>query len=145
MLKIIKQTKVLYHVFIFFKDNLLPRPRDCYDIKYADPLSKSGVYRIYPEFNRPQGFLVRCDQETDGGGWTVSLNIKKYFHYLYILLWMIILFYLYCLLFLNWIADTYLGKINRKKITHFFIYLKNKIILSVLEKVLLHRFYLCSF
>jgi len=55
-------------------DKSLPRPRDCYDIKYADPLSQSGTYRIYPEFNRPQGFLVRCDQETDGGGWTLVQN-----------------------------------------------------------------------
>jgi len=49
-------------------------PRDCYDIKHSDPLSTSGIYRIYPEFNRPQGFLVRCDQSTDGGGWIVAQN-----------------------------------------------------------------------
>jgi len=55
-------------------DNFSSRPRDCYDIKHADPLSPSGIYRIYPEFNRPQGFLVRCDQVTDGGGWTVIQN-----------------------------------------------------------------------
>jgi len=55
-------------------DNFSSRPRDCYDIKHADPLSPSGIYRIYPEFNRPQGFLVRCDQDTDGGGWIVVQN-----------------------------------------------------------------------
>jgi len=56
------------------QDNSLPRPRDCYDIKHANPLSQSGIYRIYPELNRPQGFLVRCDQDTDGGGWTMIQN-----------------------------------------------------------------------
>jgi len=45
------------------------RPRDCYDIKKIDPLSPSGVYKIYPVFS--EGLLVYCDQETEGGGWTL--------------------------------------------------------------------------
>lgn len=41
--------------------------RDCQDVqKFSD---KSGVYTIYPEGTN--GVKVRCDMETDGGGWTV--------------------------------------------------------------------------
>jgi len=47
------------------------RPRDCFDIKHMYPLSKTGVYRIYPTYNRPEGFRVLCDMRTDGGGWIV--------------------------------------------------------------------------
>ena len=49
------------------------QPRDCYDVKKLDPLSPSGVYKIYPVFSDIEGFLVYCDQETEGGGWTVCL------------------------------------------------------------------------
>merc|ERR1712183_156520 len=56
------------------EDKCSSRPRECYDIKHADGDAQSGIYRIYPEFNRPQGFLVRCDQVTDGGGWTIIQN-----------------------------------------------------------------------
>jgi len=47
------------------------QPRDCYDVKKLDPLSPSGVYKIYPVFSDIEGFLVYCDQETEGGGWTL--------------------------------------------------------------------------
>jgi len=47
------------------------QPRDCYDIKKLDPTAPSGVYKIYPVFSEIEGFLVYCDQETDGGGWTL--------------------------------------------------------------------------
>jgi len=47
------------------------QPRDCYDIKKLDPLLPSGVYKIYPVFGDVDGFLAYCDQDTDGGGWTL--------------------------------------------------------------------------
>lgn len=53
------------------RDKFHKKPRDCYDIKKLNVTSQSGVYRIHGVFSRPEGFLVYCDQETDGGGWTV--------------------------------------------------------------------------
>ncbi|XP_019643109.1 PREDICTED: fibrinogen C domain-containing protein 1-like [Branchiostoma belcheri] len=46
------------------------KPCDCKEIHDMDPTLPSGIYMIYPRDNQP-GFLVYCDMETDGGGWTV--------------------------------------------------------------------------
>lgn len=35
--------------------------------------SISGIYRIQPEHS-PESFLVLCDMETNGGGWTYIHN-----------------------------------------------------------------------
>ncbi|XP_061186908.1 ryncolin-4-like [Saccostrea echinata] len=43
-------------------------PRDCYDILLTGN-RESKVYTIYPK--EGSRFQVYCDQETDGGGWTV--------------------------------------------------------------------------
>lgn len=46
----------------------------CHDIRIKQQASKSGLYLIHPP-NVVQGpWKVFCDQESDGGGWTVSLN-----------------------------------------------------------------------
>lgn len=49
------------------------RPRDCFDIKFADEGARTGLYRIYPPMiaYHPAGLQVLCDMETDGGGWVV--------------------------------------------------------------------------
>ncbi|KAL3866600.1 hypothetical protein ACJMK2_043886 [Sinanodonta woodiana] len=44
------------------------RPADCQDVKRLG-CTTSGVYVIYPAGT--DGFRVRCDQDTYGGGWTV--------------------------------------------------------------------------
>jgi hypothetical protein len=46
---------------------LLP---DCNAIHLAFPTLPSGVYLVQPP-NFPQPFSVRCDMETEGGGWTL--------------------------------------------------------------------------
>ncbi|KAK3583564.1 hypothetical protein CHS0354_026153 [Potamilus streckersoni] len=44
------------------------RPTDCQDVKRLG-CTTSGIYIIYPAGT--DGFRVRCDQDTSGGGWTV--------------------------------------------------------------------------
>ncbi|CAL4059491.1 unnamed protein product [Meganyctiphanes norvegica] len=45
--------------------------RNCLDL-LNDGIVISGPYTIYPNLNRPADpVLVFCDQDTDGGGWTV--------------------------------------------------------------------------
>ncbi|KAI8514495.1 Fibrinogen C domain-containing protein 1 [Branchiostoma belcheri] len=46
------------------------RPQDCQDILDNDETTPSGVYMVYPRDNLG-GFLVYCDMDTDGGGWTL--------------------------------------------------------------------------
>ncbi len=45
----------------------------CLRIKQMKGSSKSGVYKINPEWNN--AFEVYCDMETDGGGWTYLVTI----------------------------------------------------------------------
>ncbi|KAL3847222.1 hypothetical protein ACJMK2_018144 [Sinanodonta woodiana] len=45
------------------------RPRNCQEILCAGQTS-SGIFKIYPDQNS-NGVSVRCDMDTDGGGWTV--------------------------------------------------------------------------
>ncbi|KAL3885231.1 hypothetical protein ACJMK2_025319 [Sinanodonta woodiana] len=47
---------------------LIKKPRDCQEM-YQRGYNTTGVYVIYPD-GLPQGIYVRCDMETDGGGWT---------------------------------------------------------------------------
>ncbi|KAL3885243.1 hypothetical protein ACJMK2_025331 [Sinanodonta woodiana] len=44
------------------------KPRDCQEL-YQKGFTRTGVYVIYPD-GRQQGIYVRCDMDTDGGGWT---------------------------------------------------------------------------
>ncbi|XP_073449521.1 tenascin-N [Aquarana catesbeiana] len=45
-------------------------PVDCVQTRMAGN-RKSGVYTIYPGGENTQGIRAYCDQDTDGGGWTV--------------------------------------------------------------------------
>merc|ERR1739838_624047 len=47
----------------------LSKPRDCYDIKFDEPTSTSGVYTVYLPDGHPGGIEVFCDMKTDAGGW----------------------------------------------------------------------------
>lgn len=50
------------------------RPRHCRDLQ-LDGDSASGVRRVFPFRDSPDAAAtVYCDQETDGGGWTVMLR-----------------------------------------------------------------------
>merc|ERR1739838_108798 len=49
----------------------IKKPRDCYDIKFDEPTSTSGVYTVYLPDGHPGGIEVFCDMETDAGGWLV--------------------------------------------------------------------------
>ncbi|XP_072275309.1 tenascin-N-like [Pyxicephalus adspersus] len=45
-------------------------PVDCVQVRMAGN-AQSGVYTIYPGGENTNGIRVYCDQDTDGGGWTV--------------------------------------------------------------------------
>ncbi|KAL3885222.1 hypothetical protein ACJMK2_025310 [Sinanodonta woodiana] len=51
------------------QNDYIGKPRDCQDI-YQMGFTKTGGYIIYPK-GHPRGIYVRCDMDTDGGGWTV--------------------------------------------------------------------------
>jgi len=44
--------------------------------------NETGVYTIYPTGHLDSSIDVLCDQETDGGGWIVSIIVLvvHYFH-----------------------------------------------------------------
>lgn len=46
------------------------KPVDCQDYIGLGSTT-TGIYTIYPTGSSPEGFQVRCDMDTDGGGWTV--------------------------------------------------------------------------
>ena len=51
------------------------RPKDCYDLKcYNVSKAKDGPHTIYPDAPDLPSLPVSCDQETDGGGWIMSLR-----------------------------------------------------------------------
>ncbi|XP_066269722.1 ficolin-1-like [Branchiostoma lanceolatum] len=51
-------------------ETVADKPQDCQDILDNDETTPSGVYMVYPRDNLG-GFLVFCDMDTDGGGWTL--------------------------------------------------------------------------
>ncbi|KAK3577305.1 hypothetical protein CHS0354_008398 [Potamilus streckersoni] len=51
------------------RGSLSEKPRDCQEL-YQKGYARNGVYIIYPD-GLPRGIYVRCDMDTDGGGWTV--------------------------------------------------------------------------
>ncbi|KAL3847223.1 hypothetical protein ACJMK2_018145 [Sinanodonta woodiana] len=53
----------------YYKCTAARRPINCQEILCAGHTS-TGIYSIYPDQNS-SGVSVRCDMETDGGGWTV--------------------------------------------------------------------------
>uniref|UniRef100_K1Q8U8 Tenascin-R n=1 Tax=Magallana gigas TaxID=29159 RepID=K1Q8U8_MAGGI len=54
---------------VFLKSRVHSRHKDCAHIKKHRPLSRDGVYKIYPTPTTKK--TAFCDMTTDGGGWTV--------------------------------------------------------------------------
>lgn len=51
-------------------------PRDCAEIKLADPSSVSGVYKVKPNISKPS-YRVFCDMSSFLGGWTLALKSQQ--------------------------------------------------------------------
>lgn len=50
---------------------VFPAPKDCQDYLW-EGYRQNGLYTIYPQ--KGGRLNVYCDQQTDGGGWTVISN-----------------------------------------------------------------------
>ncbi|KAF6019157.1 hypothetical protein EB796_022525 [Bugula neritina] len=61
---------VLEYCYERLKTKTVCNPTSCLDL-LCNGKNESGVYTIYPTGNAADPIDVFCDQETDGGGWTV--------------------------------------------------------------------------
>ncbi|KAF6018020.1 hypothetical protein EB796_023701 [Bugula neritina] len=59
------------------KTKTICRPTSCLDLLCLGH-NETGVYTIYPTGHADSSIDVFCDQETDGGGWTVMLQRSLY-------------------------------------------------------------------
>ena len=65
------QIEVKYFSHLTATVSLQQSLEDCLSIKQQSATSQSGVYEINPDFQQ-SGVKVRCDMETERGGWIVS-------------------------------------------------------------------------
>ena len=71
MVLIYLKTCFYFANLIIFSDNiqLTAEAKDCKEIKASDPNAPSGIYRIKTTKGQLEIF---CENDEDGGGWTVS-------------------------------------------------------------------------